>query len=76
MYIFFIQNIQNANKSRGLVIFRDEKQLDYFELFWQYLEEDCQFDREIEKLLKENFPFREVKTKKSIIDIKCNIRSF
>ncbi|MCV9926290.1 hypothetical protein OIU83_01390 [Flavobacterium sp. LS1R49] len=52
-----------AKKCIGLVIFRDEKQLDYFELFWQYIEDDWQFDAEIEKLLKENFPFRVVKTK-------------
>jgi len=53
-----------AQKCIGLVIFRDEKQLDYFELFWQYLEDEWQFDAEIENLLKESFPFREVKTKK------------
>lgn len=53
-----------ARKCVGVVVFRDKSELKYFEVYWQYVDEAWQFDKEMEKMFKENYPpFRTTKTK-------------
>ena len=56
---------QKATKCVGLAIFEiiidNEK---YFDMYWMFLEENWQHNKELEDLLSRNFPFREVKTKR------------
>ena len=53
-----------AQKCIGVVIFRDVKQKEYFEFFWQFVDSEWQYDEELEKILSDNFPFRKSKFQK------------
>jgi len=53
-----------SRKCIGIVIFKDKKDLNYHELFWQYLDYEWEFEEETEKLLSDNYPFRETKMKR------------
>lgn len=53
-----------ARKCIGVVIFKDKKDLNYYEMFWQFVDYEWEFDEETEKLLSDNYPFRETKMKR------------
>lgn len=54
-----------AQKCIGIVIFRDESDKEYFEFYWQYVNEIWVYEEELEKLLAENYPFRKSKINKT-----------
>lgn len=47
-----------ATRCIGVVIFREPADKEYFSIYWQYLNEDWTYDENLEKLLNENYPFR------------------
>jgi hypothetical protein len=53
-----------AKKYVGVIIFRDKDNLGYFEFYWQFAESEWVFDKEMEKILADNYPFRKTKMKK------------
>jgi hypothetical protein len=55
---------QKLDKCIGIVVFPSSKEKVLFEVFWEYLESAWTFDAEMEKLLKDKFPFREVKLRR------------
>lgn len=56
---------QKAYKSVGLAMFEKEVNGEnMLDMFWLFIEQIWTHNIEMEKLLQENFPFREVKTKK------------
>lgn len=52
-----------ARKCIGVVFFRDKEQMEYFEVYWQFVDAEWTFDGEIEKATLDNYPFRKTKTK-------------
>lgn len=52
-----------ARKSIGIVLYKEKSNLKSFEMYWQFINEDWFYDAEMEKLLKENYPFRTSKNK-------------
>jgi hypothetical protein len=53
-----------ARKCIGVVVFRDEKSPEHFEMFWQYFNEEWTYNQYIEDALKKNSPpFRETTNK-------------
>ncbi|MEG1388639.1 MAG: hypothetical protein RSC72_15425 [Algoriella sp.] len=50
-----------SQKCVGVIIFRDQKQKEYYEFFWGFLDFDWQYDETLDKELRENFPFRKSK---------------
>lgn len=52
-----------ARKCIGVVIFKDKTDMHYYEMFWQFVDYEWVFEEETEKLLTDNYPFRETKTK-------------
>lgn len=48
---------QKLNKCIGVSFFRDGE---YFDVGWCYIIEDWKYDKEMERMLKEHFPFRDV----------------
>lgn len=56
---------QRAEKCIGLVMFEERGEgIQDLQMFWLFVEGPWQFNPETDKLLKENFPFRDVKTKR------------
>lgn len=56
---------QKAYRCVGLVMFEKEISGEtVLDMYWAFDEQIWEYDSEMEKLLKENFPFREVKTKR------------
>jgi hypothetical protein len=53
-----------ARKCIGVVIFKFKEDLNYNELFWQFVDYEWQFEEKVEKLLADNFPFRKTKMKR------------
>lgn len=52
-----------ARKCIGVVIFKYKKDLNYYEMFWQFVDYEWEFEEETEKLLSDNYPFRKTKMK-------------
>ncbi len=56
---------QRAYRCVGLVMFETEiKKEIVLDMYWCFLEQTWEYNAEIEKLLTDNFPFREAKLKK------------
>jgi hypothetical protein len=55
---------QKLQKCVGVSVFRDEK---FFDIGWCYISGEWKHDRVMEEELKNNFPFREVKTEQLFI---------
>ncbi len=53
-----------AKRCIGVVVFRDKSNMEYFEMFWQFIDSEWSYDAEIEKLLRENYPFRKTQMKR------------
>ena len=53
-----------ATKCIGVVIMKDQKDLEYYEFYWQFVDEEWIYDEAIEKELADNYPFRKTKMKK------------
>jgi hypothetical protein len=53
-----------ARKCIGVVVFRDKSNMEYFELFWQFIDSEWIYDAEIEKMLQENYPFRKTQMRR------------
>jgi hypothetical protein len=53
-----------ATKCIGVVIVRDQKDLEYFEFYWQSVNEKWVYEEELERALTDDFPFRKTKVKK------------
>lgn len=53
-----------ATKCIGVIVVRDQKDLEYFEFYWQFVDEEWVYDEAIEKALTDNYPFRKTKMKK------------
>ncbi len=51
---------QKLNKTIGMIVFHDSN-TGYFDIHWSLIKFEWSHDEEFEKLLKENYPFREVK---------------
>jgi len=54
---------QKLDKCIGVVIFQSKKEGNSHEIFWEYAEFSWLHNTEMEKVLKDNFPFRKVKDK-------------
>ncbi|GHT08678.1 hypothetical protein FACS189426_04850 [Bacteroidia bacterium] len=66
---------QEAEKCVGVTVFRDPNMLEYFQLFWMYIEGQWVYDAEMEMLLKNNLPpFRETYYKK--VENRYKLHSF
>jgi len=53
-----------AQKCIGVVICRDKNDLKYFNFIWQYVDLVWEYDEEMEKMFKDNYPpFRKTKSK-------------
>jgi hypothetical protein len=53
---------QKSNRCVGLVMFEKEINGEKFlDMYWAFIEQKWEYDAEMEKLLSENFPFREAK---------------
>lgn len=50
-----------ASRCIGIVIFRDAGDKMYFQIFWNYINKEWEFDQELENLMNENYPFRKSK---------------
>jgi len=56
---------QKAYRCVGLVMFETEIDGEtVLDMYWSFMEQNWEYNAEIEKLLLENFPFREVKLKR------------
>ena len=54
-----------ATRCIGVVIFRDPLEKEYFQIYWQYVNENWIFDQHMEDLLNENYPFRKSRINKT-----------
>lgn len=52
---------QKLRKCIGVTIFRHQKSEEYIEIYWMFIDATWEKDEVLEKALKDNFPFREVK---------------
>ena len=53
-----------ATRCIGVIVVRDQKDLENFEFYWQFVDEEWIYDEAIEKALTVNYPFRKTKMKK------------
>lgn len=51
---------QKLEKCIGMIVYHNAKE-EYFDMNWYLISSPWEFDEEFDKILKENFPFREVK---------------
>ncbi|HBZ26138.1 MAG TPA: hypothetical protein DEO54_07850 [Rikenellaceae bacterium] len=60
-----------ARKCIGVVIFKYYEDVNFNELFWQFVDYEWEFDENTEKLLTDNFPFRKSTLKHTNNRYKC-----
>lgn len=53
---------QKIDKCIGVLIYQGLEEKEWFEAFWLFANYNWEYEKEIEYKLRENFPFREVKT--------------
>lgn len=55
---------QKTKKCVGVVVFKSEKENEYVQLYWSFIEGDWIYEEELEKLIANDYPFRKVSTKR------------